>query len=164
MTKFLTKPLTLWILFALFILETIGFAAIMAVWDFEVIDEISDPEKVRHHIAEMSALQRTVHAWTTATLDVAYPLTYGPLFAGFALRALKPIFAVPAIAVIPTDLTEGVVQVLALTGSGDLIWLKAYLTPLKLVLFLIAMMIAVGALGVMFLRRKQSKTDTLEDG
>jgi len=156
-TKFLTKPLTLWILFALFILETIGFAAIMAVWDFELIDEISDPETVRHHIAEMTALQRTVHIWTTATLDVAYPLTYGPLFAGLALRAFKPVFAIPAIAVILTDLAEGVVQVLALAGSSDLIWLKAYLTPLKLVLFLTGIVIALAALVVGYLNRRRAK-------
>lgn len=163
MTKILTKPLTLWILFGLFILQTIGFVVIMAVWDFEVIDEMSDPEKVRSHIAELSALQKSVHAWTTATLDVAYPLTYGPLFAGLALRAFKPISALPAIAVIPTDLAEGIVQVMALTGHGDLVWLKAYLTPTKLALFLIAMVIAVAALGLMFLRRKPSKSAPLEE-
>ena len=162
MTKFLTKPTTLWILFALFIVQSIGFVVIMAVWDFEVIDEISDPEKVRHHIAEMSALQKSVHAWTTATLDVAYPLTYGPLFAGLALRAFKPVFALPAIAVIPTDLAEGFVQVMALTGGSDLVWLKAYLTPLKLVFFLIAIVIALVALWLGFLRRKKSENDSLE--
>jgi len=162
MMKFLTKPVTLWILFALFILQTAGFAVIMAVWDFEVIDEISDPEKVRLHIAEMSALQKSVHAWTTATLDVAYPLTYGALFAGLAWRAFKPLYALPAIAVIPTDLAEGFVQVMALTGNSDLVWLKAYLTPAKLTLFFAAIAIAVAALGMEYLRRRKSKNDSLE--
>ena len=161
--KFLIKPLTLWILFALFILQTIGFAVIMVVWDFQVIDELSDPEKVRHHIAEMSVLQKSVHAWTTATLDVAYPLTYGAFFAGLAWRAFKPLYALPAIAVIPTDLAEGFVQVMALTGNNDLIWLKAYLTPAKLVLFFSAIAIALAALCMGYLRRKQSKNDTLEE-
>ncbi len=162
MTNILTKPLTLWILFTLFILQTIGFAVIMAVWDFQVIDEISDPEKVRHHIAEMSALQKTVHAWTTATLDVAYPLTYGALFAGLAWRAFQPVFALPAIAVIPTDLAEGFVQVMALTGNSDLVWLKAYLTPAKLVLFFAAIAISLAALCMSYLRRRKSKNDSLE--
>lgn len=157
MIQFLTKPITLWILFGLFILQSIGFVAIMAIWDFSVIDEISDPALVRQYIAEMSALQRSVHVWTTATLDVVYPLTYGPLFAGIALRAFKPVFAAPAIAVIPTDLAEGIVQVMALTGSSDLIWLKAYLTPMKLVLFLSAIAIALAALWVGFRKRKQSQ-------
>lgn len=160
--NFLTKPLTLWILFTLFILQTASFGVIMAVWDFQVIDEISDPEKVRNHIAGMSALQKSAHAWTTATLDVAYPLTYGALFAGLAWRALKPLYASPAIAVIPTDLAEGFVQVMALTGNYDLIWLKAYLTPAKLVLFFAAIAIALAALCMGYWRRKQSKNDTLE--
>ena len=142
MKQFLTKPLTLWLLFAAFILQTIGFAVIMAIWEFEVIDEISDPETVRQHIAAMTDVQRSVHAWTTATLDVAYPLTYGALFAGIAWRSLRPIYSLPAIAVIPVDLAEGVVQVLALIGNDALIWTKAYLTPFKLVLFFAAMAIA----------------------
>lgn len=147
---------TLWILFILFVLQSIGFGVIMMVWDFTVIDEISDPETVRQHIAAMNETQRSVHAWMTATLDVMYPLTYGPLFAGLALRTLKPVFALPAWLVIPTDLAEGYVQVMALTGAGDLLWLKAYLTPLKLVLFLAAIVIAIWALGVA-IRRHRSR-------
>lgn len=158
MIAFLTKPTTLWILFVLFVLETIGFGLIMRHWDFTVIDEMSDPEKVRAHIAAMSDLQRSVHAWTTATLDVAYPLTYGPLFAGIALLRFRPLFAVPAIAVIPTDLAEGAVQVMALLGDDRLIGWKAVLTPLKLGLFLLAIIVALAALGLILkdkLRRSE---------
>lgn len=157
MIQFLTKPRTLWILFGLFVLQTIVFAVIMQIWDFEIIDEMSDPNAIRHHIDEMSATQRSVHAWMTATLDVAYPLTYGPLFAGLALRAFKPLFALPAIAVIPTDLSEGFVQVMALTGTVDLVWMKAYLTPLKLGLFFGAMAIALVALVIDIIRRRNAK-------
>lgn len=148
MTAILTKPLTLWALFALFIAETIAFGVIMALWDFTVIDEMSDPDQIRTHIAAMSDVQRQVHAWTTATLDVAYPLTYGPLFAGLALLRFRAIFSVPAIAVIPTDLAEGVVQVMALVGQDQLIGWKAVLTPLKLGLFVVALVISLIALGL----------------
>ena len=157
MRAFLTKSSTLWILFMLFVLETIAFGVIMYIWDFHVIDEMSNPDAIRQHIEEMSTLQRQVHAWTTATLDVAYPLTYGPLFAGLALRSLRPLYALPAVTVIPVDLIEGAVQVLALTGTQDLIWLKAYVTPTKLVLFIAAMAIAGIAL---FLHIRRRKTDT----
>ncbi len=156
MGSLLTKPATLWVLFFLFAAETAGFAAIMAHWDFLLIDEMSDPAAIRQHLAEMSSTQRTVHAWTTATLDVAYPLTYGPLFAGLALRAFRPIFAIPAIIVIPTDLAEGVIQVMALTGVGEALWLKAYVTPLKLVLFAAAALIAIAALVAAWRRRRQA--------
>ena len=104
----------------------------------------------------MSETQRVVHAWMTATLDVAYPLTYGPLFAGLALQRFKPAFAIPAVAVIPTDLAEGYVQVTALLGDDSLLWMKAYLTPLKLALFIAAMGIAIAALVVWFRNRKTS--------
>ena len=43
MIAFLTKPTTLWILFVLFVLETIGFGLIMRHWDFTVIDDPSKP-------------------------------------------------------------------------------------------------------------------------
>ena len=148
MTDFLKRPVVLWCLFGLFVLETLGFAVIMAIWDFGVIDEMSDPDAIRQHIAEMTALQRSVHAWTTATLDVAYPLTYGPLFAGLILRAFDARIALPAILVIPTDLAEGVVQVIALTGNLDVLWLKAWLTPAKLGFFILAMVIALVALVI----------------
>ncbi|MEM6555666.1 MAG: hypothetical protein AAF642_07325 [Pseudomonadota bacterium] len=156
MIHLLKQPRTLWILFTLFVLETIGFGVVMWIWDFHIIDEISHPESISTHIAAMSETQRVVHAWMTATLDVAYPLTYGPLFAGLALKWFKPALAIPAFAVIPTDLAEGYVQVTALLGDESLLWMKAYLTPLKLALFLAAIIISICALVVWFRRRKKS--------
>lgn len=154
MRSLVTNSVALWILFILFVAETLGFGIIMRIWDFGIIDEMSDPEKIRNHISEMSELQRAVHAWMTATLDVAYPLTYGALFAGLSLRALSPLYAVPAIAVIPVDLIEGLVQVLALLGAYDALWLKAYVTPAKLILFVAAMVIALVALVLLWRRRR----------
>ena len=158
MIKLLTQPRILWILFILFVLESIGFGIIMWIWDFTIIDEMSDPEKISAHIAAMSETQRVVHAWMTATLDVAYPLTYGPLFAGLALQRFRSIFAIPAFAVIPTDLAEGYVQVVSLLGDESLIGLKAVLTPLKLVLFIAAMIIAIAAVAIGIRRRRKTAT------
>jgi len=158
MMNFITKPVTLWCLFGLFILETLGFGVIMAIWDFTIIDEMSDPEKIRLHIGEMSDTQRAVHAWMTATLDVVYPLTYGLLFAGLSLRAFPKFMSIPAIAVIPTDLAEGAIQVMVLTGTYDLLWLKALVTPLKLLLFVVAIAVAISAvvLGIRTRQRRKS--------
>ncbi len=139
MQTFLTQSKTLWTAFAAFVLMTLGFAAIMAIWDFVLIDEMSDPAVIRAHLAEMTATQKSVHMWTTATLDVLYPLAYGSLFAGMALRFFGQWgwwIALPSFLVIPVDLTEGAVQVMALAGNLDVLWMKAYVTPLKLVLFL----------------------------
>lgn len=156
MRDFLTHSTTLWVLFVLFLLETAGFGVIMHLYDFVIIDEMSDPEAVRHHVEEMTGLQRSVHAWMTATLDVAYPLTYGALFAGLTIRVLKPVFAIPAIAVIPTDLVEGFVQVLALNGNYELLWLKAFVTPAKLILFGVAIVIALVALWMGWRQRRSN--------
>lgn len=147
MISFLTKTSTLWALFILFILETIGFGLIMQHWNFVIIDEISNPDQVRSHISQMSEVQRHVHAWMTATLDVVYPLTYGPLFAGIALTRFRPFFALPAVAVIPVDLAEGYVQVMGLLGNFEILAWKAVLTPTKLGLFLLAALIALVALA-----------------
>ena len=128
----------------------------MQIWGFVVIDEISDPISVQHHIDAMSAAQRTVHAWMTATLDVLYPLTYGPLLMGVALSALSRAAALPALAVIPTDLTEGAIQVLALTGTSDWLWLKACITPLKRTLVSRAIVIALIALVINWRKMRKS--------
>ena len=128
----------------------------MHLYDFVIIDEMSDPEAVGHHVEEMTGLQRSAHAWMTATLDVAYPLTYGAFFAGLTLRALKPVFAIRAIAVIPTDLMEGFVHVLALNGNYELLWLKAIVTPAKLVLFGAAIVIALVALWMGWRQRRRN--------
>ena len=156
----LTRPRTLWVLFALFVAETLAFGVVMAIWDFTIIDEMYDPEHIREHIAKMSEVQRQAHAWMTATLDVAYPLTYGALFTGMALRTFKPVFALPALVVIPTDLLEGFVQVQAMLGNGSLIWLKAYVTPAKLVLFTLAILIALAALIIEIRRRRAAQGDS----
>ena len=144
----------------MFVAETIAFGVVMAVWDFTIIDEMYDPDKIRAHIAEMSEVQRQAHAWMTATLDVAYPLTYGALFVGMALRAFKPVFALPALLVIPTDLTEGFVQVQAMLGNGSLIWLKAYVTPAKLILFTLAILIVLAALVVEVRARAKAQSES----
>ncbi len=156
MVQTLTRTRTLWILFAVFVVETLAFGIVMAVWDFTIIDEMYDPDKIREHIAAMSDVQRTAHAWMTATLDVVYPLTYGALFTGMALRTFKPFYAFPALVVIPTDLSEGFIQVQAMLGNESLIWLKAYVTPAKLVLFTTAILITLAALVVEVRARRKS--------
>ena len=69
----------------------------------------------------------------------------GLLF-GVAFKRYHWAYAVPAIAVIPTDLAEGAVQVAALLGNDQVLWLKSIVTPAKLVLFIAAVMIAIAAI------------------
>jgi len=156
MAALLARKKTLWFNFWATLVLSLGFILVMSHWDFQVIDEISDPDNIREHLARMSETQKRVHVWTTGTLDVLYPFAYGGLFAGLALRFFPrfgPYLALPGLLVIPVDLAEGLVQIFLLTGNENLITLKEYLTPLKLVLFFIALAIALLALGRAIYRR-----------
>ena len=135
----LAETRSLWIAFVATILITIAFPVTASIWGLSFIDALSDPTEVRQAIAGMTPDQRIVHAWITATLDVAYPLAYGALFVGSAYAFYARVgrfIAIPLLVVVPVDLLEGVVQVLALTDTADWIDAKAILTPLKTVLFL----------------------------
>ena len=62
-------------------------------------------------------------------------------FVGLTLKNFKRAgiwFAMPALLVIPTDLCENLIQLLALTGTEDLLHIKALLTPIKFRLFKVA--------------------------
>jgi hypothetical protein len=144
--SFLTKTNTLWILFATTLLLFFTFRLVANVWDFTFIDSISSPEKLRSILDGMSAEQKISHAWATCTLDVAFPISAGLLFGSVALRFFPKYgiyLAIPGFLAIPTDLFEGVIQVLALTNTADLLDLKAIVTPLKAVLLLSGLAIAI---------------------
>ncbi len=133
---------SLWVAFVSTVVITIAFQVVTSIWGISFIDALSDPAEVRQAISDMTRDQRAFHARITATLDVAYPLAYGALFVGSAYAfygRLGRYIAIPLLLVVPTDLLEGVVQVLALTDIADLIDAKAVLTPLKFILFLLGL-------------------------
>jgi len=142
----LTKTSTLWILFITTLLLFFTFRIVANHWGFTFIDSMSSPEELRNVIAGMSAEQKTSHVWATSTLDVAFPISAGLLFAGAALcffPKYSVYLAIPGFLAIPTDLFEGVIQILALTNTADLLDLKAIVTPLKAVLLLSGLAIAI---------------------
>ena len=67
---------------------------------------------------------------------------------------LISLFALPSLAVIPVDLTEGLVQVLLLTSDAGVVGLKEIVTPLKLVLYISGLLISLVGLGRGFLRTR----------
>lgn len=139
----------LWLTFLTTLALTIGFGMVMHVWDFGLIDEMHDSTLILAHIDAMTPLQRTVHIWMTATLDVAYPFAYAGFFIGMAIRHFPKAgkyLALPNVLVIPTDLSEGLVQVLLLNGVDTVVGLKTILTPLKLGLFWFGLAVTLFAL------------------
>lgn len=144
----LSEPKTLWLSLVVVILITAAFPIAASVWQLSYIDALSDPAQVRESIAAMSTSQRSAHTWITATLDVLYPLAYGALFIGSAYAFYGRfgwLVAIPFFVLVPTDLLEGLVQILALNGLADWVDLKAVLTPLKFLLFLLG--VATTVLG-----------------
>ena len=142
----LTSNRVLWLSFISTILLTVAFQVAVPMWDLILLDAISDPAQARDAIASMNPDQHVIHAWITATLDVAYPVAYGALFIGSAHKFFATagwLLALPVYVLVPTDLIEGVVQVLALVGTADFLDAKAYLTPLKSGLFILGLLVTM---------------------
>ena len=133
-----------------FVALTIGFGIWIQQNDLHIIDEISDPDQIRAVVGAMTPEQMSAHWWMTLVLDYFYPLAYGTFFAGLALRyfgASGIWIAVPSIIVVPADIVENTIQLFILSGDFSLIWVKAIATPIKLVSFIVAALIALGALA-----------------
>ena len=158
--NFLARTPVIWTRFVLMLVIGVGFSLFRPMVGGALLDMTSDPEAARTIIATMSDAQRTAHAWVTVLLDTAYPLAYGAFLGGLALRFFGRFgryAALPALGVVIIDLTENLVQVLALAGWVDALDAKAWLTPLKFGLFFLAVGLAVIALliGVVNLLRKR---------
>ncbi|MEM1179540.1 MAG: hypothetical protein AAGM22_14425 [Acidobacteriota bacterium] len=144
----ITTNFALWLSLSAYLIMTLAFVVITRVWDFWLIDEMFSKAKILAHIDALSAEQRRVHAITTATLDVAYPLAYGTFQAGMAYRFLGRWgrrVAPLSLICMPVDLIEGFAQVRLLTGSTHYIGLKVVATPIKLALFVPGLVFALVA-------------------
>ncbi len=163
MRKFLTDGRTIVWMGLGFLGLTIAFGIWIQRYDLHIIDEISDPDQIRAVVAAMTPEQRSAHWWMTLVLDYFYPLAYGGFFGGLALRyfgAAGIWAAIPAMIVVPADVIENTIQLFILSGDQSLLWVKAYVTPIKLVTFIIAALIALVALGLAVYRRLTGPHDT----
>jgi len=139
-----------------FLALTIGFGIWIQQYDLHIIDEISDPDQIRAVVAAMTPEQMSAHWWMTLSLDFFYPIAYGAFFAGLALRyfgAVGPWIIIPSIIVVPADIIENTVQLFILSGDFSLIGVKTIATPIKLVSFIVAALIALVALVFAAYRR-----------
>ena len=144
----ITNSKTLWALLAATILITLSFPYAANIWDLAYLDALSGESEIRNLLASLNAEQKTAHIWITLTLDVAYPLAYGSFFAGTALAFFSDkgkILAIPAFATIAIDIFEGILQVLLLSDTADVVGIKTIVTPLKFGGFYIAALIALFA-------------------
>ncbi len=161
MKRFLTNTKTIWALGLAFLGLTIGFGIWIYLYDLHIIDEIYDPDQIRAVVGAMTDEQRSAHWWMTLILDYAYPLAYGGFFAGMALRFFGkagPWLAIPAFICIPADIVENTVQLFILSGDESLIWLKAIMTPIKLLTFIPAAVIALAGIVIAIAKRFRKAT------
>ena len=157
--QFLTRNRILWATFLTTLALTVMFGVVMQIWQFEIIDEMYVADQILAHIDAMTPEQREVHAWLTATIDVAYPLAYGGFFIGVALKAFPRaglLLALPSMLVIPTDLIEGFAQVMLLSGDASYIDIKVAATPIKLMLFVVGLVITLAGLVSLYLERRKA--------
>ena len=128
----------------------LSFRPVQAQLDGVLLDFIWTGSAAQDRLAQLDAGQRAAHFRATVLNDTAYPLAYGGLLAGIALRfgrGLGPKLALVPAAVAVLDLLENTVQALALSGTADLLAAKSVLTPLKFGLFGVAALIALYLLG-----------------
>lgn len=146
--QILTRAPVLWALLVLMILSGAGFQLFSPMVGGAYLDLVSEPGEVRALFDGLSPEQKTAHFWITVLNDTLFPLSFGLLFAGMALRFFGKwgrLAALPAFAVLIFDLTENTVQALALSGAADALDAKAWLTPGKFGLFWLAAAIALVA-------------------
>lgn len=156
----LSRPTVIWANFVVTLALTAVFGIVMLIWDFEIIDEMYVADAILAHVADMTATQRSVHIWLTATVDVIYPFCYGSFFIGVALKAYERAgiwLALPSLLVIPVDLFEGFTQVMLLSGHEAWVGAKSIATPTKLVLFLAGILITFSGLIKLYRSRSTAK-------
>ena len=158
---------SIWVALVSTILITLAFLVIGSILRLTFLDTISDPSEVRLALASMPPNHRVFHVWITLTLDVLYPLSYGALFVGLTFRfymSYGRLLAAPFFVLVPADLLEGVVQVLALTDMADFIGAKAILTPLKYGLVVYGVItITIGTVLCFFSHAGNSRKRNLDD-
>lgn len=148
---FITRTPVPWALFGVAVLCAVGFELFNEAVGGQYLDMLSDPAELRATLAGMTEAEKSAHFWVTVLIDTAFPLSFGLFFAGLAWRFFGHVgwlAAIPGFAVLVVDLTENMIQALALSGAVDALDAKAWVTPLKMNLFYLAALIALIALGI----------------
>jgi len=150
----LKKTRTLWILF--FVAVPLIFLSkwSQSYWGLALLDGISDPDTARALLRELTPQQNQGHLWFTTTLDVILPFAAAGLFASAALNFFGKYglyLALPPLLSVPLDLTEGIIQVLALTNTADFLAIKAYTTPIKTLGYEIGFLLSLVGLSIWLL-------------
>lgn len=158
MTKFLNFISRTPVILALFIASAFiayGFSHFRDAIGGTFLDMIYNGEAAQAQLAKMTEAQKQAHIRATLMLDILFPLTLGGYMMGIAARLTKNMrkwAVLPAMIAIITDLCENTVQLLALSGTTDVLFLKTFLTPVKYAAFYTAALLALALLALATLR------------
>ena len=159
----LKKTSILWFLFLATVFIFVGFRFWIPQLGGTILDSVATVEEASTLLSGMSAAQKNSHFMMTLLLDMIFPFAYGGLFIGLTLRFGGKFglwLAIPAFLVIPVDLAENTIQLMALTGNDGLLPIKAVLTPLKFVLFPLGGLLALGVFVLAkLIRSADSRSD-----
>ena len=153
---YMTRTSTLTFLFIVAVALVGCFITFTPVAGGILLDSLRSATESQQLLVSMSDVQKTAHFRITLWLDMLFPLAYGGFFLGLTLKNFKHVgiwLAIPAFLVIPTDICENLIQLLALTGTEDLLQIKAILTPIKFMLVNISATIAALSLSIGIWRR-----------
>ena len=153
---YMTRTSTLTFLFIVAVALVGCFITFTPVAGGILLDSLRSATESQQLLVSMSDVQKTAHFRITLWLDMLFPIAYGGFFVGVTLKYFEQVgiwLAIPAFLVIPTDICENLIQLLALTGTEGLLQIKAILTPIKFMLFYISATIAALSLSIGIWRR-----------
>ncbi len=151
------KFLVPWMLFSVTIAIFVGFYFWKPFVGGTTLDNVCSLESMQLLLQNMTDVQKYFHIMMTLILDMIFPFVYGLLFADLILRfsGQKGVWlALPAFVVIPVDIAENIIQLMALTGNVTLLSVKVFLTPLKFGLICFSILLIVGLLIKMFGKKR----------
>jgi len=160
MRSILTKWATILVSAISFLAIGYGFSFYMPIIGDPFLDMVSSQSDVLARLEEMDAEAKAAHIDMTLWLDMAYPIAYAICFGGLVLRAFPrggALLAIPAFLGGGFDITENIIQLMALNGETGLIGMKAFLTPAKFALVVAAGFLALVSILVMLVRRFTQK-------
>jgi len=148
--------------FILMVLCSIGFLVFAKAVGGQFLDLATNEAGALATLANMTAEQKTNHFWVTVLLDSAYPLCYGAFYVGAIARLAGKhrVWAIwPNLIGIDCDYAENIVEAIALSGNPDWLWLKDFVSPVKMAALAIGLLFIIGfGARALLARRKTSST------
>jgi len=139
------KALTL--SFILMVLCSLGFLVFTGAVGGQFLDMALNEQGAQATLASMTAEQKNNHFWVTVLLDSAYPLCYGAFYVGAIARLAGEHrrWAIwPNLIGIDCDYAENIVEAMALAGNPNWLWLKDFVTPVKMAALGIGLLFIIG--------------------